>query len=759
MRKLVISEKVNAAARISTILSNGSYKKTSASGVPIFQFQAGEDEFTVIGLRGHIIELDYPDELNDWKKVDPADLVYAVPEKKVIAKNIISALKKVSEGSDQIIIATDYDREGELIGLQTVEQLGVDMSLVKRARFSALTKQEVEAAFSSLTDADKRLAESAECRQIIDLAWGASLTRLISIASRQVGNNFLSVGRVQSPTLSLIVDREREISEFVKKPYWNVTAVFEKDTAFTGYHADNPFWEEEKAKSMAGACREAEVGEVKSFSREERSEYPPPPFNTTMMLAEANKLGLSASRAMSIAEDLYTSGFISYPRTDNTVYPRSLYLKGVLENLRQSDFRDEAEELLAQRQLRPSRGRVEATDHPPIYPVAAATKRMLKGNRWMVYELVARRFMATVAPSSRAEHIDCLISVCDNDFSSKGYRILAPGWRKYYPYYKTTEVLIPELVEGEAVRVVAINTESKETQPPARFTQGTLIQEMERLGLGTKSTRHEIVQKLYDRNYVQGQQLTPTLTGIAVASALEDHAEMITDSKMTSHLEGDMDDIARGETSLGDVVRESQDMLSDVVGTMQQHKDEIGNDIRRALEEQQFVGICPDCGGKLRMVKSRKGEFIGCSNYPKCGRTFPKPRGALVQSTGESCEVCGSPKLKVIRKGQPPVVHCVDPDCDSNRARTSMGKCPECGGELRMLYSKAGKRFVGCSNFPKCTRTYPLPQRGNITVLSDKCAGCGSPTIEVRGGKRSWRLCVNMDCPSKKRGKTKPASK
>ncbi|MDD1768814.1 MAG: DNA topoisomerase I [Methanomassiliicoccales archaeon] len=753
MRKLVISEKANAAVRIATILSNGSMKRRNLYGVPIFHFESGDDETDVVGLRGHILELDYSEDLNDWHKVDPADLVYAVPEKKVVARNIIGTLRKLASESDQIIIATDFDREGELIGLETVEQLDVDPSKVKRARFSALTKQEIDTAFSSLAEPDRRLAESAECRQIVDLAWGASLTRFISIASKQVGTNFLSVGRVQSPTLSLVVDKNKEILEFVKKPYWEVLARLEKNVQFTGIHRENPFWELKAAENVVSACEMSKTGRVTTFSREERDEYPPPPFNTTMMLAEANRLGLSASRAMSVAEDLYTSGFISYPRTDNTVYPKSLYLRGVLERLKESEFRKEAEELLSQKQLRPSRGRVMATDHPPIYPVEGATKRLLKGDKWTLYELIARRFMATVAPPAHVEHTDCSVSVGNEPFDAKGYRVLSQGWRGYYPYYRVLETALPQLHEGDEVAVLGVSSEMRETQPPSRYSQGTLIQEMERLGLGTKSTRHEIIQKLYDRNYVQGANLIPTPSGIAVASSLEEHAEMITESKMTAHLEKDMDDIAKGESTLGDVVRESQDMLSDVIETMGLHREEIGKEIRKALEEQQYVGKCPDCGGRLRMMRSRKGgEFIGCSNYPECKRAYPKPRGALVQPTEEKCELCGSPKLRVIRKGQPPLVHCIDPDCESNKKMTSMGKCPKCGNDLRILYSRAGKRFIGCSNYPKCERTYPLPQRGRISVLPKSCDVCGAPMIEVRNGGRSWRLCVDMECTSKKNG-------
>ena len=201
------------------------------------------------------------------------------------------------------------------------------MKRVKRARFSAFTKQEIDTAFSSLTEPDDKLADSAECRQKIDLAWGAVLTRFISLASKQGGNNFLSVGRVQSPTLALLVDRFKAIEGFVPQPYWDVNAQFRSGDEFNASHVGNPFFDEEAAKKALSSCEGATKGKVSRYESNEKDEYPLPPFNTTMLLMEANKLGLSASRAMRIAEDLYTSGYISYPRTDNTVYPGSLGLK------------------------------------------------------------------------------------------------------------------------------------------------------------------------------------------------------------------------------------------------------------------------------------------------------------------------------------------------------------------------------------------------------------------------------------------------
>lgn len=499
--------------------------------------------------------------------------------------------------------------------------------------------------------------------------------------------------------------------------------------------------------------KEAKVGKVEKFEKKEKDEYPPAPFNTTMMMAEANKMGISPSMAMKLAEDLYTSGYISYPRTDNTVYPRSLSLKTILEKLREPPFKNEAEEILKQESIRPSRGKIETTDHPPIYPTEAASPDKVKGEKWKLYELIVRRFFATVAPSAKSEGIDVTVVVEGEPFDAKGYRILFEGWRKYYPYWRVTEVLLPTMTPGTEVEAKGFDVERKETLPPRRYSQGTLLQEMEKLGLGTKSTRHDIIQKLYDRKYAVGNDLIPTQSGIAVASALEKHAKTITESKMTAHLEQDMEDIATGKSTLPEVVEESQDMLSDILEVLDKNKKGIGDEIRQALHEQSFIGLCPACGGNLRVLRSRKGaEFIGCSGYPECKKAYPKPRGALVQTTDQLCEVCKLPKVRVIRRGSPPAVVCIDPECETNRDTTTVGQCPDCGKDLRILYSRFGKRFIGCSGYPNCKRTYPLPQLGTVYSTGNKCETCGAPVMGVKGA-RSWQFCANMECVSNKRAK------
>ena len=264
MKKLVITEKANAARRISTILSDGKSHSKSNGGVTVISFVNNGDEYDVVSLRGHIIELDYPEQYNDWSASSPVDLVYAPQVKTIRVKSILNTIKSLMDSADEIIIATDFDREGELIGMETVVAAGADMSKVKRAKFSALTKLEVENAFANLVLPDERLANAAEARQIVDLSWGAVLTRLISLSAGQVGKNFMSVGRVQSPTLKLLVDRNEEISKFVPVPYWKVIGKFGM-LAFKGTHEEDPFWEKEKADAVLAKCKDAKTGTVSSF--------------------------------------------------------------------------------------------------------------------------------------------------------------------------------------------------------------------------------------------------------------------------------------------------------------------------------------------------------------------------------------------------------------------------------------------------------------------------------------------------------------
>jgi len=669
--RLIICEKHKAAQRISAILSHGKSNRTFFNRVALYDFiDQDKIDSKVIGLKGHVLNLDFPKELNRWNAVDPKILIQTEPIKKVQDWNIVNLINKIATEVDEVIIATDYDREGELIGvegLELVQQVNPKIKVL-RARFSALTGQEVNNAFKNLTEVDFNLSSAANSRQIIDLKWGAVLTRFISLASNQTGKDFLSVGRVQSPTLALIVDRDKEITKFIPKTYWQLVAHLEKKKPFNAQHQTERFWDSDEAQQVYKRTNGADTGLVSEVETKEVIEYPPAPFNTTSFLRAATTLDLSAAKVMSIAEELYTNGLISYPRTDNTVYPKSLNLRKILELFKSSAFSKEAEELLSLGRLWPTSGKVTATDHPPIHPVGVAKQKELSSSHWKVYDLVVRRFMATLAPKARAEATEAIIEINTELFEAKGYTYLDKGWISFYPYFNSKERSLPALSKGDKVKVIEIELLEKETQPPKRYSQGSLIQEMDKLGLGTKSTRHDIIQKLYSRGYIENNVPIPTPIGTTVTSTLEKFATTITKPDMTAMLENDMDEIAQGNKEMQEVVKESEDMLGEIMKVLEENKTNIGKSIQDALYNQNIIGTCKDCKSDLVIIKSRRGKrFIGCSKFPKCRRSYPLPQAGKVIIKGTECKLCGAPEVQILNSKNKKINFCVNMACDANK--------------------------------------------------------------------------------------------
>ena len=676
MNILIICEKNNAAQRIANILSKGKAKKTSHKKVPVYDYEDGDISYTVVGLKGHILSLDFPEGYNNWQRVHPAELITIDPMKKVHEQSIYNTLKDLAREADDVIIATDFDREGELIGveaLEVVKQFNPDFK-VTRARFSSLTPGEINEAFSKLADIDFSLSEAAECRQISDLVWGAVLTRYLSLAAKQMGKDFLSAGRVQSPTLALIVDREREIKNFVPEPYWEIDSMMSgpvtgesEGESFKAVHAKGRFLEEGPATAAFDRTKDIKEGVVKDVVRKEKKEPAPAPFNTTSFLRAAASRGLSPAPAMSVAEALYNRGFISYPRTDNTVYPPSLSLRGVLETLKGTSFKDLASKLLLKEKLVPRRGKKQATDHPPIYPSGTASRSELTPDEWKVYDLVVRRFMATLADSALSETTKVEIAVNGENFRASGFRILDQGWQEYYPYLERKDTLLPGLNPGDRLLIQKIDFLSKMTKPPGRYSQGGLIQLMDGLNLGTKSTRHEIIQKLFQRGYLTDTPPRPTDTAYTVIDTLEKYASIITKPDMTAQLEQDMNLIANGEHSLVAVVDESREILTKAMELLVENRMDIRNSLITALEDQNTAGKCPTCGKALLIRQSRYGKrFIGCTGYPKCRVTFPLPQRGKILPTDGSCETCSAPIVKIISRKRKPRDICVNMSCPTN---------------------------------------------------------------------------------------------
>ena len=708
--RLIVTEKNNSAKKIAEILSGGEAKADKTYKVPFYTWTDSDGgEQMTIGLKGHVLGPAFPEGYSNWQKTDLHDLIDAQLIKEPTDKNVVKAIRKVAKGADELVIATDFDREGELIGLEALEEmLEANPGLgsredadngtlqIERARYSALTKEEIERAFGELDQLSYPLANAGAARQDIDLLWGATLTRAVSLATRRFGSNFLSVGRVQSPTLGLIVERELERRAHVPKPFWELFAKFQHpDGSFEAHHATDKFWQ--KGEADAALAGTSSPGTVKSIAARRNTRKPPTPLNTTAFTTDASsRLGITPASAMRIAEDLYMDGFISYPRTDNTVYPASLPLRELIGSLVRVPEYSAAAGLLDQPQLQPTRGKKETTDHPPIYPTQAIHPGALDGSKKRVYELVARRFLATFSPPMVTESTRADIEAGSESYFVRGSVVVDPGYAAIYTYARSADEEIPKLEEGQTLELDGEPwLVDKETQPPARISQGKLIEMMEERGLGTKATRAEIIQKLYDRGYVYANPPVPSETGVAMYEAFTKYVPEMATAEMTAQLEAEMDRIAGGEMSKGQVVGDSRDLLHRTWSEIDESREDLAKVVWKGMDEDRVLGPCRVC--------------------EEAGRTKKD----------------GSPNmLRIIRA------------------------------------KKSGKRFVGCTGWSaddpdSCDQTFPLPQRGDVFRLEERCSVCGqTPRLKVvpfRG--RPWNLCLNDDCESMREMKKRRAER
>ncbi len=769
--RLVISEKNIAAKRIAEILATGKPKADKVYSTPVYRFRRDGEDWVSIGLKGHIMKVDFPERFAKWKAADLADLVQAPILKVPAEKGIIQSLRSLAGKSEAVIIATDFDREGELIGSDARGVvLDVNAQLpVERARFSAITKGEIEKAFAELGRVSDELAQAGEARQDIDLVWGAVLTRYLTIASntasKRAWGSILSAGRVQTPTLKLIVDREKEREAFVPETYWVVRGRFEKGgEEFVAGHATERFKSADEARAVVDVVAGAEKARVEAVERSKRTIAAPAPFNTTSLMAAASAEGMTPAQTMRVAESLYMDGLISYPRVDNTVYPASLELRGILGQLAEvAVYRETANALLAKGQLTPTRGSREATDHPPIHPTGAADPERLKPEEWKLYNLVARRFMATLSDPAVVETTKVRLDVAGQPFIARGEVLVVPGFRAIYPYGSRKEDLLPAMAEGDEpsfLGVVDGGAVEKQTQPPARYSQGRMIQEMEKLGLGTKATRHAILQTLYDRKYVTGDPMEPTCQGRIVIEALEKYAERITSPEMTRELDAEMDAIAEAHAQREQVVGHSRSLLEGVMRVLLPKTPEVGEELKVAADEDAKLGKCPKSGHDLMVKYSPKtrSHFVGCTGYPECQVTYPLPK-ARYEAVPEPCPECGTPQVKIIQFKQRPRVICLDPACPTRvEPEVVVGKCPTGdGGDLVVRRSpNTLKRYVRCTNYDSCGTSYPLPQSGEIEPTGEtcECGEHGTPKIVVHTRKGPWKICINPECPIKNGGKS-----
>lgn len=671
MAQMIICEKPSTALKIAEALTDGKpTKKAYNKKVPYYDFEFCGKKIFVVCAVGHLYTVAEKDKKGwtypvfdvEWK---PS---YEVSKESFFTKSYLLAIKKLAKESDSFVVACDWDVEGEVIGYNILHFL-CKKEDAKRMQYSTTTKTDLLSSYKNVAPhIDKGLAESGITRHILDFYWGINTSRALTLSLKNAAKMFkiLSTGRVQGPTLKILVEREREIKNFKPIPFWEMELLTNKIAA---WHKDGKFFD----KKLAEKIYEKTKGKkpvVASLKKTKFEQEPPPPFDLTALQIEAHKqLGLSPKQTLTIAQELYLASLISYPRTSSNQYPTSIDFKKILSLLKNDpDYKALAEELLRRASLKPNNGEKKDPAHPAIYVTGEMPAKM-EGKEKELYDLIIRRFLATFAEPAIRETMDVEIDVNKEIFVAKGTRTAEKGWHKFYgKYAKFEEAEFPEIEEGETLQNKGINIHDKETQPSKRYNPASIIKELEKRGLGTKSTRSEIVDNLFQRNYVKSSSIEVTQLGLTIIDTLENYCPEILDEELTKQFEKDMEEIKENKKTKAEILDSARVFLTETLSHFKENEQKIGEGLAKAVritrDEESIIGKCEKCGSNLRLLKSKKfgSWFVACSNYPNCSNTFSLPYG-LPKPAGKACEACGYPQVLIIRKGKRPYPYCINKAC------------------------------------------------------------------------------------------------
>lgn len=671
-------------------------------------------DYEVIASKGHIRDLPksrFGISVDEDNHLVPA---YSVAKENAATVKEINALAKKS---DTIYIATDEDREGEAIGWHIAHAIKRDPETLPRIVFHEITKTAINNALQNARKIDMDMVNAQQARRILDRVVGYKLSPLLS-SKIQKG---LSAGRVQSSTLKLVVDREREIKAFIPEEYWSIDTLFKKDIEATLI-----LHKQEKLSKLSITNKkqaDAIVESVKADSfviskietKERKSATPPPFMTSTLQQTASSKLGFTPKKTMMVAQALYegvktpsgTSGVITYMRTDslNLAHEALSAVRGVIESRFGKKYLPDEPKVYTKK----AKGAQEA--HEAIRPtmlqftpeVAAS---FLKPDEIKLYRLIYERFMACQMNDAVFEQQSIIFSGKENEYRASGRKLIFDG------FYALTgaedkDKLLPSLKEGEGAEIQKIKQEQHFTEPPARYSEAALIKKLESEGIGRPSTYAPTIATLSNRTYVtiEKKQIIPTEMAFTVTEILEKNFANIVNVSFTANMEEKLDEVAEGQNDW-------QKLLSDFYFPFLEQVED-GKEKIISLKVAKPLGrACPKCGEELLLRSGRFGEFIACSGFPKCkyteqveGDKEDKEQSSS-ESTHEICDKCGKEMvLKSGRNGQ--FLACSGyPECKNTKSinieeKTSETPCPECGGKISLKNSRRGP-FWGCENYPKC---------------------------------------------------------
>ena len=681
---IIICEKPDSCARIANALAESNLKtKRSRYGINYYEFLRNGKMHIAVAAVGHLFNLKQIEKGSGYPVLDNIEWVpsFRTAKKSSFSERYFNTIKEVAKSSRDydLISACDFDDEGSLIA-ERIIRLIFRRNDASRMKFSTLTRADLIKAYEEMSPhLDWGNINAGETRHYLDYFYGISASRALMSAIKKASKRFaiLSAGRVQAPTLVLLADREMEIRNFVPTPYWQLQLILSVNgNEFIALYEKDKIWDKEEAEKIFERCK-GKPAIVDDVKKRKYSQLPPPPFNITSLQTEAYRLfGFSPQYTMSIAQKLYTSAYISYPRTSSEKIPEQLGYRQILEALSKfKNYERLCKTLLMLPNLKPKEGEKIDAAHYAIVPTQEVPRDVnyLSQHAQKIYDLICRRFLALFAKNAIRESVDVVIDVDGNKFLANGRRTLDKGWMEFYgPYAKFDELILPDLKKGDTLDVKDLEMLDKETAPPPRYSQASIIKELEKRNLGTRATRSAILQTLYDRNYITDRNICVTDLGLKISSVIKEYVPDFADEKLTRKFEEELEGVMSGKEKKEKVLDDAKVAVTKICDEFRQHEDEIGKELGEAImqmqDEKSVLGKCPSCGKDLKVMfspKTRK-HFCGCSGYKDgCRTSYPLPHEASFQPLNKICDKCKTPIIKVIRRGRRTFNMCLDPKCET----------------------------------------------------------------------------------------------
>ncbi len=705
--------------------------------------------YTVTSSIGHIRDL--PKSNKDAIDIENGFVPRYVTSKD--KENVVADLIKLAKKADEICLATDPDREGEAIAWHVAEILkdaGIPKSRMKRITFHEITESAVNEAMLHPRTIDQNLRRAQEARRVLDRLVGYDLSGIIWQKVRYG----LSAGRVQSPALRILVEREKEIKAFIPEKYWTLSADFhtKNKDMLTLTCKEEPRDPNEAIRIAKEAQKGAwHVTEVKETTQKR---HPYAPFTTsTLQQAASSRLGFSPSRTMQTAQKLYEAGFITYMRTDSTTLSQDA-LTSIKKEIIKTFGADHHELRIYKTKSKNAQEAHEAVRPSNI----SVTHAGATPDQKRLYELIRARTLGSQMIDAEMKKTKIIANITTGmipDFSVTGSRILSLGWLKADPAARKDDTEVPKVSVDEKLALLDFHNDEKETLPPQRYSEAGLVKELEKRGIGRPSTYASIIRTIQVRGYVdkEGRSLRPTDTGEVVSDFLSEHFATYISDTFTAEMEDELDEIARGE-------RDYVKTLSDFYKPF--HKDVKSKaklDKATDLGDAEAHHICPKCSGPMIIKLGKNGKFLSCQKFPDCdgARTIDGKEMQGPKETGEKCPKCKDGKLveregkfgKFISCHNYPKCKFIKEDPEEAAKKKTGVKCPLCGkGEMMERKGRFGI-FFSCTEYPECKNAIKTKPTGKIcTYKRDDKDGQKCGALMMEGTKTIPERCSDKTCPN-----------